>query len=139
MSMFDVSDLENPKEMFNVSIGDSYSYSNILYNHKQLFYNKQKNLIGFPITLRENDYRNDKDAFIVFEIDLENGFKKHGEILQKINYLTNIDRSIYIEDVLYTLSENQIIAYDLNTFEQLNKLELDDLENYTNIELMVDY
>lgn len=125
MSMFDVSDLENPKEMFNVSIGDYSSYSNVLYNHKQLFYNKQRNLIGFPVTLREYDYRNDKDAFIVFEIDLENGFKKHGEILQKINYLNNIDRAIYIDNTLYTLSEKQIIAYDLNTFEQLNKLELD--------------
>ena len=124
MSMFDVSDLENPKEMFNVSIGDYSSYSNVLYNHKQLFYNKQRNLIGFPVTLREYDYRDDKDAFLVFEIDLENGFRKHGEILNKINYLTNIDRAIYIKNTLYTISENQIIAYDLNTFEQLNRLEL---------------
>ena len=30
-----------------------------------------------------------KDIY-VFEIDLENGFKKHGELLQKIDYLTNI-------------------------------------------------
>ena len=81
-------------------------------------------MIGFPVTLRENNYRNDKDAFVVFEIDLENGLKKYGEILQKINYLTNINRAIYIEEILYTLSDNQIVAYNLNTFEQLNKLEL---------------
>ena len=139
MSMFDVSDLSNPQEMFNVSIGNYSSYSNVLYNHKQLFYNKQRNLIGFPVTLREYDYKNDKDAFVVFEIDLENGFEKHGEISNKINYLTNIDRAIYIDDILYTLSEKQIIAYDLNTFEELNKLEFDDLEKEIDIELMVDY
>ena len=138
MSMFDVSNLENPQEMFNVSIGEHYSYSNVLYNHKQLFYDKQRNLIGFPVTLRENNYRNDKDAFIVFEIDLENGFKKHGELLQKIDYLTNIDRAIYIGDILYTLSEKQIVSYNLNTFEQLNKLVLDNVQSNSNMELMVD-
>ena len=34
MSMFDVSDLENPKEMFNVDIGDDYVYSQIKSNQK---------------------------------------------------------------------------------------------------------
>lgn len=140
MSMFDVSDLENPKEMFNVSIGEYSSYSNVLYNHKQLFYNKQRSLIGFPVTLREYDYRDDKDAFVVFEIDLEEGFKKFGEIAQKINYLTNIERAIYIENVLYTLSDSQIISYDLNTLEQLKKLELDYESNDSkSVQVMIDY
>lgn len=125
MSMFDVSDVENPKEVFNVSIGNNYSYSNIMYNHKQLFYNKSKNLIGFPVALMEDNYRNDKDALVIYEIDLENGFKKYGEISQKRDYLTNIDRAIYIGDVLYTLSETRINSYDLNTFEELKQLELE--------------
>ena len=66
MSMFDVSDLENPKEMFNVSIGKgNSSYSEIIYNHKALFYNKQKNLIGFPATMKEENDRIYKNKFVI--------------------------------------------------------------------------
>lgn len=124
MSMFDVSDLENPVEMFSIDIGDRYANSPVTYNHKALFYNKSKNLIGFPIELREYNTYNDRNGFIMFNIDLENGFQKHGEILQKIDYQTNIDRAIYIGDWLYTLAENKIVKYDLNTFDKLEEIDL---------------
>lgn len=124
MSMFDVSDLENPKEMFNIDIGNDYASSEVIYNHKTLFYNKNKNLIGFPITYRERNSNKDKNGFTIFKIDLEKGFEKYGEITQKIDYRTNIDRSIYIEDILYTLSESKIISYNLNTLEKITELEL---------------
>lgn len=124
MSMFDVSDLENPKEMFSIDIGENYAYSEVLSNHKCLFYKKSENLIGFPVTYRENYSRNDRNSFTIFSIDLENGFEKYGEISQKIDYRTNIDRAIYIKDVLYTLSETKMVSYDLNTMEQKNELVL---------------
>ena len=124
MSMFDISDLENPKEMFNISVGNRYSYSEVTSNHKALFYNKNRKLIGFPVTIRENYYENDTNNFILFEIDLENGFKEHGRIAQKIDYRTNIDRAIYINDRLYTLADYQIVSYDLNTLEKIKVLDL---------------
>ncbi len=126
ISMFDVSDLENPKEIFSEDIGEGYAYSELEYNHKVLFYSKTKNLIGFPITIRESNYKNDRNGFIIFKIDLENGkFEKHGEILQKIDYRTNIDRAIYIENTLYTLADTQIVSYDLNTLQEIKKLNLE--------------
>ena len=125
MSMFDVSDLENPVELFNVDIGTNYANSDVTYNHKVLFYKKSENLIGFPVTYREENYRDDKNGFIIFKIDMENNtFEKHGEILTEIFYQTNVKRIIYIEDVLYTLSDTKIISYDLNTFEKINEIEL---------------
>lgn len=119
MSMFDISDLENPKEIFNVDIGDNNVYSEVTYNHKALFYKKSENLIGFPIT----NYMKDENGFSIYKINLdENKFEKYGEILKEINYKTNVDRIIYIEDVLYTLSDYQIISYDLSTLEKLNEV-----------------
>lgn len=120
MSMFDVSDLENPKEIFSTDIGDKnyYTYSDIIHNHKVLFYNKNKNLIGFPYTNRGNTYKDDKSGFVIFKIDLESGFEKYGEILNKVDYNKNITRIIYINDDLYTLSNSDIIEYDLNSFEK---------------------
>lgn len=124
MSMFDVSDLTNPKEIFNTNIGDSYAYSEITSNHKAIFYNKNKNLIGFPVTYREYNAYNDKNGFIIFKIDLEKGFQKYGEIEQNINYKTNVKRAIYINDVLYTLSNSKIVSYDLINMNKINELEL---------------
>lgn len=125
MSMFDVSDLENPQEVFSVDIGTDYASSEIIHNHKALFYKKAENLIGFPVTYRDNNYRNNQNGFVIFKIDLENNqFEKYGEILHELDYRENVRRVIYIEDILYTLGYSSIVSYDLNTFEKLNEVEL---------------
>lgn len=130
MSMFDVSDVENPKEMFSIYIGNQYVYSEILYNHKSLFYKKSENLIGFPVSY------DGQGRFEIFKIDLKNGFEKCAEILNNKGYY-GIERAIYINDVLYTLHYNRIISYDLNTFEKINELELMSEDN--NDDLIVAY
>ena len=124
MSIFDVSDLENPKEMFNVNIGQENVYSQIINNHKALFYNKDKNLIGFPVTSRENYARNSKNTFVIYKINLQEGFEEYGNIEQQGDYSTDRERAIYIGDRLFTLSSKQIILYDLNTLEKLKEIEL---------------
>lgn len=126
MSMFDVSDLENPVELFHVDIGETYAYSDLLYNHKVLFENKAKNLIGFPATLRENNASENKNAFVVYKIDLEKGFERYGEISHEIDYRTNINRVIYIGNTLYTLANLEIRSYNLETFEELHELEFEE-------------
>ena len=138
MSMFDVSDLENPVELFNVDIGNEYASSDITYNHKALFYKRAENLIGFPVTYRGYNYNGDKNGFVIFRIDLENNeFEKYAEILNEIYYRTNVKRIIYIEDILYSLSESQIISYDLNSFEKLKEVELDEEDlNYGDTEIV---
>lgn len=131
MSMFDVSDLENPQEIFSVDIGTEYASSEVTYNHKALFYKKAENLIGFPVNYRSNNYRNSENGFIIFKIDLENNqFEKYGEILHELDYRENVRRVIYIEDVLYTLGYSNIVSYDLNTFEKLNEVELKEESAY---------
>ncbi|MBR3613825.1 MAG: beta-propeller domain-containing protein [Clostridia bacterium] len=139
MSMFDVSDLENPEEIFNVDIGTEYANSEVIYNHKALFYKKSENLIGFPVNYRSNNYRNSENGFIIFRINLENNqFEKYGEILQKMDYRSDVRRVIYIEDVLYTLGYSSIVSYDLNTFEKLNEVEIKMDNDDMVYELLVD-
>ncbi len=121
MSMFDVSDVENPKEMFSIDIGKSYTSSDILYNHKALFYKKSDNLIGFPVNY------NGKNEVIIYKIDLEKGFEDYFKIANERGYYGQ--RMIYIEDILYILNDKEIVSYDLNTFEKVKELKLDvDLE-----------
>ena len=124
MSMFDVSDLENPKEMFSVDIGNKYAYSEITSNHKALFYNKAKNLIGFPVTI--TDYNTTKEEFTLYTIDLEKGFVEYGKIEQnKKDWQTNIKRGIYIGDSFYILAETKITKYNLETLEKIDEIKLD--------------
>ena len=125
MSMFDVSNLENPEEIFSVDIGTDYSSSEVTYNHKALFYKAAENLIGFPVNYNSYDYNNYKNGFVIFKINLENNqFEKYGEILHESDYRSNIRRVIYIEDVLYTLGYTGIVSYDLNTFEKIHEIEI---------------
>lgn len=50
MTMFDVTDVNNPKAQFTERIGDSGTYSELLYNHKALLFDKEKGLLAFPLT-----------------------------------------------------------------------------------------
>ena len=125
VSMFDVSDLENPKEMYTINVGEKFISSELMYNHKVLFSNKNRNLIGFPYTYRGNRVQDDENGLILLKVDLENGFEEYGKISNKINGLTNIKRAIYINDILYTISNTRIISYDLITIEKLKELILE--------------
>lgn len=128
MSMFDVSDLNSPKEMFSIDIGKDWSYSDLLHDHKALFFKKADDLIGLPYSTYaygENNYWN----FEIFHIDLENGFERYYNFTHKNDNRTNIKRMIYIEDIVYGLAEQKIMAYDLNTGELLHELDLED-NNY---------
>ncbi len=128
MSMFDVSDVTNPKELFNITIGDNYTYSEIINNHKSLFYNKEKNLIGFPASLAEESYNYNRSGFVIYKIDLESGFSDYCKILQEDRYGLGIQRAIYIGNNLYTISNDEINAYDLETFEEKGRLILKEKE-----------
>ena len=87
MALFDVSNPSNPIEMYSQDIGERGTNSEILYNHKALLFLKEKNIIAFPIYIKENveEYRTNLkfQGAIVYEIDLENGFVEKGKIAHK--------------------------------------------------------
>jgi hypothetical protein len=53
MAMFDVSNVNDPKQKFVEQIGDRGTYSELLNNHKALLFDKEKELLAFPITIQE--------------------------------------------------------------------------------------
>ena len=84
MSMFDISDFNNPQELFKISIGDSkYTYSELLYNHKALLFSKEKDIIAFPLYSSSGRKTNSRAA--IYNIDLEKGFSLKGEISNVTN------------------------------------------------------
>lgn len=148
IALFDVSDVNNPKEKFTEKIGDRGTDSELLNNHKALLFSKEKNLMAFPVTVMEVK---DKDKGIdgntvpkygsfafqgayVYNIDLVNGFKLKGKIshISEEEYLksgsgwyssdSNVERILYIDDDLYTISKCMVKAHGINNMKQKGEL-----------------
>jgi len=88
-----------------------------------------------------NNYKNKSNSYIsegyfVCDINLDEGFKikgiiSHDEIekLNKKNAYNNTSkllRGLYIENDLYTVSENQIKVNDLNTLEEKASIKINE-------------
>ena len=130
MALFDVTDPNNPIELYSVKIGEKGTYSELLNNHKALLFSKEKNIIAFPISITEEDYQVTFQGAIVYGLDLENGFNLKGQIAHfdleedVYSYRRAVERIIYIEDTLVTLSEELVKATDMNTMEEKGTVEI---------------
>ncbi len=150
LSLFDVTDVEHPKEMAKYNIGDRGTDSYALHDHKAFLFSKSKNLLAIPILLAEIDEQkyNGKvpanaygdyvwQGAYVFELTLEKGFELKGKITHNANqeeflksgyyYYNNaysVKRSLYIGENLYTISDKMIKANALDTLQELNKIIL---------------
>ena len=156
MAIFDVTDVSNPKEMFSQKIGDSKTYSSVLSNHKSLLFSKEKNLFAIPINnyssdinvIKTDDNISSSDisskikssrvsnGYLVYNIDLNNGFKEKGTITHNTssNYFTYSKysdelRGLYINNILYTISNKYIKANDIDTLSEKSCLKLEE-ENW---------
>lgn len=129
MALFDVSDVANPKELYSVKIGDSGTYSELLSNHKALLFSKEKNVIAFPITVREKQNNSNyytKTTFkgaIIYGLSIENGFEERAKISHD-SEKNSVERIIYIENNIYTLSQNLVKITDMRTMEEIGEIEL---------------
>ncbi len=150
MAIFDVSDVNNPVEMHKEVIGDRGTDSNVLYDHKAFLFDKEKELLVIPITLAEikgertSDNQHGDYTFqgaYVYGINLRDGFELRGrvthyeddEVFKKSGYYfrgdRQIKRSLYISDVLYTLSDKILMMNDLSDLDTLNILEFEGIKN----------
>jgi len=123
MVMFDVSDLNNPKELFKVEIGDQYTSSELTYNHKALLYSKEKNILAFPLNTYQKGGSYTRAA--IYQVDLENGFILKGEISHE--YTNNqriVERIVYVNNIYYTLSKSLIKASDMETLQVIKEIEI---------------
>lgn len=128
MALFDVSDVKNPKELYSVKIGDNGTYSELLNNHKALLFSKEKNIIAFPITIREKQNNSNyytKTTFkgaVVYGLSIDTGFEERIRISHNGN--NPVERVIYIGNNIYTLSQDLVKITDMNTMEEIGEIEL---------------
>ena len=178
VSLFDVSDVANPKETSSIVIGDSGTTSEALTDPKAILFDASRNLLVLPVELylstnstatassgatgtassgaaipapvpmipaeTTNYPQFVWQGVYVFNVDLTNGITIQGNITQLDNaqaYLANpslaaagsypwnesqyfITRSLYINNVLYTVSQNRVQLNNLSDLSLLDQVEL---------------
>ncbi|TAA73629.1 beta-propeller domain-containing protein [Planococcus salinarum] len=131
ISLFDVSDFENPIEKDTEIIGGQGTNSALQYDHKALFTHQEKNLFGFPVSL----YQETNGEYIEFEGEgamvytiTPEGIDQTANLIRESSaqyedWNTSVQRLIYIGETLFTIANSEIRSYDLNTFEIRDSIE----------------
>jgi len=148
ISLFDVSDVEKPKEIAKYEIGDRGTDSPLLSDHKALLFDKSRSLLVLPVLVAEIDEAkylegvppNTYGDYVwqgayVFNISLD-GLVLKGKIthlendteLAKSGYYFfspySVKRSLYIDNMLYTISDKKIKMNNLENLDEINEVEL---------------
>jgi inhibitor of cysteine peptidase len=156
LSFFDVSDMNNPKEIAKYVIGDNADYadSNALYEPKAFLFDLQKQLLVIPASITNygimqpepktssgsvSSSREDQQSAnapfkpsessywqgaCVFRLSVNGGFTLQGTVSHQSTDNSNwyynddaITRSLYIDNTLYTVSNNKV---QLNSLDNLS-------------------
>ena len=125
ISLYDVSDVNSPKETSKFVIEGDNVYTEALHNHKALLFIKEKGILAFPISISTGP----KSAFYgteILTVDLENGIQEKGRIVSDetgSDYKKYIDRVIYIGENLYNISKSRIVSNNMETLEQTGRVD----------------
>jgi len=149
ISLFDVSDVGNPVEIDKLEIGDRGTDSPVLWDHKAFLFDKARNLLVMPILEAKVDVTKYSEAELVwaygepvwqgayaFNVSLDQGIQLKGRIthiedpadLEEGYYYYyspfSVERSLYIDDVLYTISDAKIKMNNLENLDYINEVQL---------------
>jgi len=137
ISLFDVRGLQTAKEVGVIKVGDTGSYSEVDNDHKALLWDDRNDLLTIPISESSNTSTgNISDRFsrseqyqgsYFYKVNLEKGFEilgktSHNNTLNQtysIDIGNEIKRQLYIDNYIYTISQNKIES--LNISNILNK------------------
>ncbi|MFQ5911250.1 MAG: beta-propeller domain-containing protein, partial [Thermoplasmata archaeon] len=141
ISLFDVTDVANPQEIAKYVIGDRGTESPVLQDHKALLFDRARNLLVLPVMVAEinpaqypngappNTYGQPVwQGAYVFSISLDEGLVFRGGIthFEEFDFMKNgywspysVKRSLYIENVLYTISDGKVM---MNTLDDLAEI-----------------
>ena len=149
ISLFDVSNVSDPRELAKFEIGDRGTDSPALRDHKAFLFSRAKNLLVIPVLeakIDAGDYSSEvpPNAYgeyvyqgaYVFHVSREQGIDLRGRVTHiddpqaflRSGYWfeseLTVERSLYIDDVLYTISGGMIKMNGLDDLSEVGKVEL---------------
>lgn len=145
LSLFNVADPTNPQEVAKVVLGDRGSDSEVLGDHHAFLAAPEKDLIAFPVMIAKvdpsqwpepvPDYAYGEPVWqgvVVYSVAAtgftELGRVTHGAVQgtgwEHYDYMRVVRRALYIEDVLYTVSDDLVAMNDLTTLAPIGQVPL---------------
>ena len=153
IALFDVSDFDNPKEVAKIIIGDRGTETPVLYDHKAFLFDREKELLVLPVSLYEisDEIKEQNEGYtgniygqftfqgaFVYKLSLENGFEFRGRITHMDDeypyyeycwyggfYSSYVNRALYIDNILYTISNKMIKMNNLGGLGEINVVQLE--------------
>lgn len=132
ISLFDITNVSAPVPIGNYTFPGAWSDTPVLNDHKAFLFDKSKDLLVIPVSL--NQYVSSTSWWqgaYVFNVTLAEGFVLKGRINHEGNVIDWnasywVNRALYIDNVLYTVSDKKIMMNDLNSdnLALINQLDL---------------
>ncbi|UCE80462.1 MAG: beta-propeller domain-containing protein [Methanobacteriota archaeon] len=123
LSLFDVTDATNPVEK-DTYIVEERSWTSVGYDHKAVLYDPVREILVIPVTAYDysSTYYQISGAW-VFNLSPEDGISLWGVIEHEdTEYYSRVTRSLYINDVLYTMSYTTLMAHSLLDLSEIGSL-----------------
>ena len=129
LSLFDITNFNNPKEQQAVVIGGRGTYSSVLYDYKAFFRDPRNDLYGFPVSIyrsagEENRLIYEGTGAHLYKVTA-NGIELAADLIEKArpgeqyeDHYHVVRRIIYVDDELYTISNSKITGYNGKTFKK---------------------
>lgn len=141
IALFDVTNPTAPREIAKFVVDRNDSDSAARHDHRAVLFSKEKNLLVIPVsygsiwrimpmdTKRMLPYYPEWQGAYVFDISPEKGIKLRGKLEHQVSqngasFYDTVSRSLYIGDVLYTISEQQLKMYKLDDLKEIRKIAL---------------
>jgi len=148
LSLFDVSNVNEPKQLSKYVIGDRGTDSLALSDPKAFLFDKERNLLIIPVDLAQIDKTTVApgpsaygtrvwQGVYVFRLTLNSGFEVSGTVTQMENNATSqngdyylmysnysISRALYIGNTLYTVSNARVQLNSLENMALIAKVDL---------------
>jgi uncharacterized secreted protein with C-terminal beta-propeller domain len=140
LSLFDVTNVNNPREIAKYLVEGDWSNTPVTNDHKAFLFDKAKNLLALPVSI--NTYVEVKEeepetwryytgywqGAIMFHIT-EQGFTYRGNVTHRdettqFEWGYDVKRILYIDNVLYTVSDKKVKLNTLDDLSLLTELEL---------------
>ena len=128
VSMYDVADPEEPKEINTVEIGSGYSYSEANYDWKAFKIFDELGLILLPVTDYSYDSWENIYKLYLIDFDLDKGLKTRGFIASD----SYVRRGVAIQDLIFSIGENHVVLADATDRDNPKILSELTLASYVN-------
>ena len=148
LSLFDVTNVNAPKEIAKYIVQGDYTSSEALYEPKAFLFDKAKELLVIPVTVswygvidpgpvnpttKEPSLPSDNGGFwqgaFVFKLTLTGGFEVRGTVTHADNstiynydYAQTVNRALYIGNTLYTVSNAKVKLNSLTDLSQIAEI-----------------